>query len=229
MGSRPALTAAFFACLIAAGAPAAAAADAPSPATKRAAEADAAKANKALAAHDFAGAAESWERAYRQVPNTKWILGAANARKRNGDLARAANDFARYLKAAAQNAPQRAAAKKELAAIAPKLGQLELKADGATAVSVDGETIDLPLASTTYVTAGSHLVEARFKEETVKESPTVRAGAVTTVTFTPPTAAPAPAPAPASEVVAEPTPIDKPAPRERSRPLPPLVVWVGAG
>jgi hypothetical protein len=195
---------------------------------KRAAEADAAKANKAIAARDFGGAAEAWERAFGQVPNPKWLFSAAGARRKNGELARAANEYARYLKEAPQNAPQRSAAKKELAVLALKLAQLEITADGATRVTVDGEAVDLAtgVATTTYVAAGSHVVEARFKDETVKASPNPRVGEIATVVLVPAPTSSAPV---AADVAAASPSEDKPPSRDRTRPLPPLAVWIGAG
>ncbi|MBX3206990.1 MAG: hypothetical protein KF764_18230 [Labilithrix sp.] len=193
-------------------------------ATRRAAEADAAKAARALAARDYGGAAVGYERAFRQLPNPKWLFGAASARRKNGDLAQAANGYARYLAEAPATAPQRGAAKKELATLAPKLGRLAIEAEGAT-VTVDGEEIASSIFGSVYVSAGTHLVEARFGDETVKESATAQAGRVSTVALA---RAASSAPPPAEEPPPPPAE-EKPVPRERSRPLPPLAVWIGAG
>jgi len=192
------------------------------PPPKSAAEADAAKANKALAARSFGAAAEGYEAAYRKDSNPKWLWSAAGARKQNGDLAQAANAYARFLEIAPETDKRRATAKKELASLGSKLAQLAIAADGASLVTLDGQEIELPLAATIYVPPGSHLVEARFGEENAKRSVTARAGEAATVVLT------RPEPPPAAEVAA-PRVEDEPAPKQRTRPLPPLVVWIGAG
>ncbi len=194
------------------------------PARKSGAEADVSKANKALAARSFGAAAEGFEAAYEKDRNPKWLFEAARARQRNGDLAQAATHYARFLESAPESDKRRATAKRELASIGPKVGRLEIKAEGASLVTVDGAAIDATSAAPIYVSPGGHLVEARFGEEIAKESATARAGEAVTVVLTPP----APPPPPA-EAVATPVLDDKPATKERRKPLPPLAVWIGAG
>ena len=197
----------------------------PAPPAKKAAEADAAKASRALSTRDFGTAADGYERAYRQVPNAKWLFSAANARRSNGEAVRAANLYARYLKEAPANAAQRAAAKKELAALASKLGRFEIRAEGATLVGIDGEDVD-PTVGPVYVGAGPHLVEGHFEAAPVKETSTASIGKVVTVVLAPPPSEPPPR----VEVPAAAAPSEgKPATVERKKPLPPLVVWIGAG
>jgi hypothetical protein len=195
------------------------------PASKKSGEATAAKAGKQLAARNFRAAAEGYESAFKESSNPKYLFSAAGVWKRDGDSARAANAFARYLKAAPEKAPQRAAAKKELATLVPKLGQFEIKADGASLVIVDGVEWEPANASLLYVSPGPHLVEARFVDESVKASPTARAGAVEPVTLTKTEAPPPPPPSEAPTPVA----VETPKPRDRNKPLPPLAVYIGGG
>lgn len=196
----------------------------PAPAEKKAAEADAAKASRALARRDFGAAADAYERAYRQVPNAKWLFSAANARRSNGEAVHAANHYARYLKEAPENAAQRAAAKKELAALAAKLGRFEIQAEGAKLVRIDGEEVE-PTIGPVYVDAGPHVVEGDFETGRAKETATASIGKIVTVVLAPP--APEPPRVEATAVVASSE--GTPATAERKKPLPPLAVWVGAG
>jgi len=139
-------------------------------------------------------------------------------------LHEAANAYARYLRDAPEKAPSRDKARKELDALAPKLGQLTLKAEGATSASLDGEALELPLPPILYVNPGAHELAAKFGERSATEKATAPAGALTNVTLAAPAAKPPPPP-PAVAMVEPPPP-----PRaEKRKPLPPLVVYIGAG
>lgn len=187
------------------------------------AAAEAAAAAKRNKAHDYRGAAEGYEAAFNHQPEPKWMLLAARARQKSGDLPQAAIDYARYLKVAPEKAPQRATAKKELAKLDASLGRVDIKAAGAASLTLDGQPLD-PSIMPAYASPGSHVVEGKFGSETVSESFVAAGGQLATVVLEAPAAPPvAAAPAKAAE-----TPAPPPS-RDGSKPLPPLVVYVGAG
>src|SRR5262245_57218015 len=99
-----------------------------SAADKKAAAAEAAKAQKSFGAKKWADAAASYESAYRKAPNPKYLVGAANARAKLGENVKAANLYAKAMKDG--DAAVKDEAKKGLGAVGPKLGQLEIRADG---------------------------------------------------------------------------------------------------
>jgi hypothetical protein len=196
----------------------------PTAADRAAAGSDVQKGTAAMTAKRFRAAAELFESAFKRVPEPKTLFSAATAWQKNGDSARAANAYARYLKEAPEKAPAREKAKKELDALSAKLGQLAIKAEGASQVSVDNEPLELPLAPIVYVNTGAHELEAKFGDKTVTQPTTATAGAVANVLLVVP-----PEPKVAPPVVAAPAPVAKPPPEERRKPLPPLVVYIGAG
>src|SRR4051812_34717690 len=140
-----------------------------------------------MAAKRFRAAAELFESAYKRLPESKTLFGAASAWQKNGDAARAANAYSRYLREAPERATAaREKAKKELEALGAKLGQLAIKAEGASKVSLDNEVLELPLVPIVYVNAGPHELEARFGDKTATQSTNAAAGAVANVVLAPP-------------------------------------------
>ncbi len=197
----------------------------PSAADKTAAAADVQKATAAAKDKRFRAAAELYESAYKRVPDAKTLFSAASAWQKNGDSTKAANAYARYLKEAPEKANARDKAKKELDALAPKLGQLIIKADGAASAAVDGEDLALPPPPVLYVNPGAHELVAKFGDKSATERTTAPAGAITNVTLTAPVEVkPPPPPPPVAKVAPPPPP-----PEEKRKPLPPLVVYIGAG
>ena len=196
----------------------------PTPADRSAAAGDVQKANAAVAAKRFRAAAELFESAYKRAPDPKTLFSAASAWQKNGDATRAANAYARYLKEAPEKAASRDKAKKELDVLAPKLGQLLLKADGAASLSVDGEALDLPPPPVVYVSPGAHEIAAKFGEKTTTQATSAPAGALTNVTLVAPVEAKPPPPPVVARVAPPPPP-----PEPKRKPLPPLVVYIGAG
>ena len=198
-----------------------------SAADKKAAAAEATKAQKAFGAKKWADAATGYESAYRKAPNPKFLIGAANARAKLGENVKAANLYAKAMKDG--DAATKDEAKKGLGAVGPKLGQLEIKADGATAVSVDGDVVDMgvPLY---FCQPGSRQVVAKFGDKESTLSPNVAAGVVTKVSLTAPEA-PAVAAKPAEEPKKEEPVAEKPKDTSSSggKPFSPLVIYIGAG
>lgn len=170
--------------------------------------------DRAFKGGDFRRAAEAYESAYRRAPHYAPLWNAARAWDRAGELARAATLYARYLRDAPANAPDRNNATTALGKIAPKLARLDIHAEaGVDGVKVDDRAADPDRATdassaqtfTVYVAPGAHVVEARAGEQTVKQSPKVEAGEVVGVALTvpapkkdepppPPPSAPAPPP-----------------------------------
>src|SRR5262245_49411485 len=56
-----------------------------------------ARGNASQRARQFDAAAQAYEEAFRRAPAPKTLFLAAEARRRNGDIAQAANEYARYL------------------------------------------------------------------------------------------------------------------------------------
>jgi hypothetical protein len=214
------------ACFILLVPPVAQAADPPTAADKAAAGAEAQKAAAASATKRFRAAAELYESAYKHSQDVRFLFSAAGAWQKNGDLAHAAATYARYLKEAPEKAPSRDKAKKELDALAPKVGQLAIKADGATQVSIDSEILEAPIPPVVYVPIGTHQIDAKFGAKAASQSTTATPGSVVTVTLVPQPDPPAP-PAP---VVVAPHPAPPPTPKpEHRKPFPPLVAYIGGG
>jgi tetratricopeptide (TPR) repeat protein len=167
---------------------------------------------------DYRGAALSYERAYGRVPHHSALWNAARSWHRAGELAKAANLYAQYLREAPPNARDRNNAQKALNELSNKLARLEIHASDVTDVKVDGNPIT---ASSVFVTPGQHLVEGQTKDgATVRQPQDVQAGDVVSVALVPPPPSAAPPP-PAAE--ASPTPT--PAPPRAGRGWSPIVVY----
>jgi hypothetical protein len=189
----------------------------------RAAAADAANGAKQLKARDFRRAAESYESAFHHQPNPKWLLLAARARQRGGDVAEAANHFAQLLKQTPEKSAPHAAARRQLTSLQASLGRVEVVANGAADVTLDGRPIDRAVTPV-YTRPGSHVIEGHFGAETVTESFVVGGGQLANVVLERPTPPPATVAIPAASPEPPPVPV-----HEHRSPLPPTVVWIGIG
>lgn len=174
---------------------------------------------KAFTAGDFPRAGDAFEAAYRDRPHHAPLWNAARSWQRAGEEVRAANLYARYLREAPPDAPDRDQATSSLRTLQGKMGRIELHAAG-----VDGLRLDGRLADTTvvYVAPGEHVAEADDKGARVRKVVSVRAGEMVSVTLAHESSAPAPAP-----VVGPPRRGEEPAIAESRRPLPPAVVVIG--
>ena len=163
---------------------------------------DFAEGDRAFKDGDFRQAAESYERAYRRVPHHSALWNAARAWHRAGELARAANLYARYLREAPPNARDRNSAQRAVNDLSNRLARLEIHATDVGALKVDGEPVDGP---SVFVTPGAHVVEGRTHDDRpVREPQTVDAGDVVSISLVPPSLVPArpeppPAPPPAGQ------------------------------
>lgn len=179
IGAAFAITAVAFAVTVALpAAPAFAAEPPPKAEQKKAAAAAFNRGEKAYSAGRFADAGGAFEEAFSYVPHPSALWNAARAWNRAGELARAANLYARYLNEAPDDAPDRKSATKSLAQLAPKLGRLNIQAPGIDTVEIDGEVAQ---SRSVYVLPGSHVVRGRANGNLIQRVQAVDAGAVASV------------------------------------------------
>lgn len=168
---------------------------------------------KAFAAGDFAHAGDEFEAAYRDKPHHAPLWNAARSWQRAGEEIRAANIYARYLREAPPDAPDRDQATVALRALTTKLGRIELHAAGVDKLKLDGKRVEAPVI---YVAPGEHLADADDQGTNVRKVVRVAAGEVVSMTL-----APAPKVTPGPQ---EGPPLPPP---ESRKPLPPIVPIVG--
>jgi hypothetical protein len=198
---------------------------------------------RAFDAGDFTSAGEAFDAAYALAPHPDALWNGARAWHKAGELARAANLYARYLREAPHDARDRNEAQAALKLLAPKLARIELqKGEGVSSVSVDGAPVDAPAV---YVLPGAHLLRAQGAHGPIEQSQSFRAGDDVSVLLAEPAPAPsierqadtvAPTPAaPAAPPTAPATRVVAPARDVVAQPAPqrsgwsPAVVFVEAG
>jgi hypothetical protein len=177
---------------------------------------------KAYNAGDFRHAAESFEGAYKRAPRLPPLWNAARAWDKGGELVRAANLYASYLRKAPPSAPDRNSATRALRELEAKLAKLEVHASSVSDLKVDGVAIDLDDQSAgslvLYVTPGAHVIEGQHDGALVQEKANGTPGAsMSVVLLARPDAQPPPPPPP-------PPPQEKP-----HSGFSPIVVAVGGG
>jgi hypothetical protein len=177
---------------------------------------------RAFDAGDFTRAAAAFEAAYKLSPHEDSLWNAARAWHRAGELPRAANLYARYLREAPPNAADRAGATSALASLGARLGRIEVHVDaGVEDARVDDTPIDGPFV---YVLPGAHVLRGVGAHGPLEARTSVAAGAAVSVVLAeaePPPAAPPPAPP------AAPPPSRARAPESASTGWSPVVVLVG--
>jgi hypothetical protein len=205
-------------------APLCAAGPAPAQSPKAAAaKAEAAKEFKAGVAafkkKQFIEAAEHFEKAYSIAPHPTALWNAADAREKAGELAPAANLYARYLDAAAEGDKDRYEAKQRLNNLSLVLGRLELSGPDASDIKIDHVLVEgLKIV---FVDPGDHAVSAKAEGKFLSKNVSVAAGAKVLVRLVPQTETPVSA---ATSL----TPDEKPRPPKRNG-ASPVIVYVGAG
>lgn len=154
-----------------------------------------AEGERAFARGDFARAGEAFEAAYAAAPHEIALWNAARSWEKAREEARAANLYRRYLRVAGPGALDTERAAASLAALASRLGRLEIVAPGASTLAVDGRPVD---DGVQYVHPGAHLVEVSGPRGALRREASVAAGATVSVLLEPPSdPAPEVAPAPA--------------------------------
>jgi hypothetical protein len=188
---------------------------------------------KAYAAKDYVTAALRFDEADHLAPhpNAKWNL--ARSLRQAGQLARAAQAFARYLRDAPPDAHDRDAATDAIDELAKSLVRIDVTAPGVTDVTIDGVAIE---DRSTYVDPGQHVVQGHAGDQLLTSETSGDAGAIVAVTLAlpPPPAPPPPAPVPEPTPSPAPTPAPPPspapgAPSPASHGWSPIVFWVSAG
>jgi hypothetical protein len=182
---------------------------------RRQAAKDFADGDRAFKDGDYRQAAESYERAYARVPHHSALWNAARSWHRAGELARAANLYARYLREAPAGARDRNSAQRAMNELSGRLARIEVHATDVADVQVDGQPLAGP---SVFVTPGAHVVSGHAADgRAVRQSQSVEAGDVVSVALVPPPAPGVPAPPPPA-----------PAPERRaSRGWSPIVVYFG--
>ncbi|MCC6903163.1 MAG: hypothetical protein IT377_29600 [Polyangiaceae bacterium] len=138
---------------------------------------------KAFKRHEYAVAAKAFEEAHAIAPHPAALFNAATAHQKAGDLVRAANLCARYLRDAPEDDARREKANALIGELMPKLGRIQIKDRGAKNVQLDGKALD---AETTYVDPGDHTVSGEFGDKTVQRKLSVVAGSLVKVALDPP-------------------------------------------
>ncbi len=173
---------------------------------------------KAYREGDFRHAAEAFEGAYKKAPRLPPLYNAARAWQKGGELVRAANLYASYLRKAPPSAPDRNSATTALRDLDGKLARLEVHAADFSDLKVDGAAVDLgdqtPGSLVIYVSPGSHVVEGMHAGASARQEPTASAGTSMSVVL---------AVKEAPTVVSQPVVVT-----EKSRGVSPVVVIVGA-
>lgn len=133
---------------------------------------------RAYETRDYVLAAKSFGEAYRIAPHYASLWNAARSWEHAGEQTRAANAYAQYLHAAPVNAPDRDAAMAALAALAEKLGRIDVFAVGVEAVRIDDELLD---GLSVYVHPGMHMIEGQLGDTKIRRTEMIEAGSVRSV------------------------------------------------
>jgi hypothetical protein len=141
----------------------------------------------AFDAGDFTRAGEAFEAAYGFERHEDPLWNAARAWHRAGDLARAANLYARYLHEAPPTAADRAGATAALSQLGERLSRIEVHLGAGVE---DPHVDDVPWdARIVYVVPGMHSVRAHSALGEVEKRQFAEAGAVVSVLLEPPSLA----------------------------------------
>lgn len=134
---------------------------------------------RAFDSGDFRRAGELFEIAYKLAPHEDPLWNAARAWQRAGELARAANLYARYLRVAPADARDRGKATQAMAQLAAKLARIEVQLGrGVDSPRVDGQPLE---EASVYVVPGSHIVRAHTADGDVEAEKSAQAGEIVSV------------------------------------------------
>lgn len=180
---------------------------------------------RAYRRHNYAAAAQDFEAANTIAPHPAALFNAADAYEKAGELTKAANLCARYLHDAPDKDKRRSKANKMIADLTPKLGRVDIDANGANDVQIDGKA---PQLSVSFVDPGDHVVSGSFDGKHVERQFTVVAGSLEHVRLEPP-APPPPEAKPETPPATPEQPSHDQGVTRKHGGLPPLVVYIGAG
>jgi hypothetical protein len=134
---------------------------------------------------DYAGALEKFNAAYAAYPSPKLMFNIGQADRDLSRPVEALEAFEKFLAGAPEASPEtRADARKSVAELQEKLGQIRIDCDRAgTEVSIDGKSVGLtPLAGLIWATPGHHQVTASHASAALAlENVDVSAGRARTV------------------------------------------------
>ncbi|UQA63003.1 hypothetical protein [Polyangium aurulentum] len=180
---------------------------------------------RAFEAGDFVRAGDAFEAAHRAVPHSAPLWNAARSWQKAGEIARAATLYARYLREAPPDAPDRDAASVALAELAPRLGRIEVYAPDVEEIRIDDRPLEGPVV---YVNPGTHVLEGRSRGRLLRRTEVLEAGATRSAALVE-----EPGPALGAPITA---PLPRPRPAEKPtapRPSPPGILLpaltMGAG
>lgn len=187
---------------------------------------------RAFLADDFDGAAVHFENAFRDAPRAETLRLAIRARRKGKQLARAATLAAVAQQRYPNDAPTTQLAKETLDEAGPALHEYLVECDADCAIAADGRVVSQSDAQKhrIFLEPGAHELGVSFKQGGVSKRIDAKKGGKDTLAFE------APPPPPVVPVVVAPgppapgpgpTPVERPAPR--SKPLGPVVFFVGAG
>lgn len=184
------------------------------------------EAEKAFKKHDYATAALAFEQAYEIAPHPAALFNAATAYQKAGNLTRAANLCARFLRDAPANDSRRDKANALISELTPKLGRVAVEASTAKDVQLDGKPPELDV---TYVDPGDHFVTGKFGDKGVTREVAVVAGSLARVVLEPPRAEKSSLEEEGANEDPFASDARKDAPAEKTKPLSPTWFYVGVG
>lgn len=133
---------------------------------------------RAYEAHDYVLAAKAFDQAYRIVPHHASLWNCARSWERAREYARAANAYAKYLRDAPADAPDRDAATTALATLAEMLGRIDVHAAEMEIIRVDDELLE---GTSVYVNPGTHIIEGQTGESKTRRTEVIERGTVRSV------------------------------------------------
>jgi len=136
------------------------------------------KGEQAYAGRDYVLAAKAFEDAFRLVPHHAALWNCARSWHRADEKPRAANGYAKYLRLAPADAPDRHEASVALAELANELGRIEIVAGEFEIVRVDDVVVDEAIV---YVHPGGHVIEGQTGDKKIRLTQDIEKGAVRSV------------------------------------------------
>jgi hypothetical protein len=136
------------------------------------------KGEQAYQEHDYVLAAKAFDDAFRIAPHHAALWNGARSWHRAGEKTRAANGYAKYLKLAPADAPDRDEAIAALATLAAQLGRLDIFAEGFEIIRVNDEVVE---GNSIYVNPGVHVIEGQTGDKRIKRTQDIEAGVVRSV------------------------------------------------